>query len=424
MEMETEKNLWSSTGDPILGFPSLDAAATADAVVIGGGFTGLSAAYHLAEAGADVCLIEANRIGHGGSGRNVGLVNAGLWTPPDEVEEKLGKRQGQALNSALAAGPDLVFGLTDRHRIQCQATRNGTLHCAHSRAGLRDLENRHSQQLARGAPVRLLDAAEAAERTGSKAFYGALWDARAGTIQPLAYAQGLARAAHAFGARLFERTPALHWTYGNDLWEVETPTARIRARYLIQATNAYVEQVAEPNGFVPAHFFQLATAPLSTELLDGILPNREGCWDTAVIMSSFRLDQAGRMIVGSLGNLDGFGGACHRSWASRKLAHLFPRLRDVSFEHWWTGCIAMSSTYLPKIVVLGQNAISIYGYSGRGISPGTSFGKCAADWVLTGAWDAFPIDPSGGLNMPARSLKAFYVESGCSAKHLVSDRFK
>ncbi|TMV89470.1 FAD-binding oxidoreductase, partial [Thioclava sp. BHET1] len=169
-------SLWSDTAPDRTDYAPLNAAITVDVAVIGGGFTGVSAAYHLAAGGASVALLEARTIGFGGSGRNVGLVNAGLWTPPDEVEKTIGKTTGGGLNALLASGPSVVFELIEIHQIRCEATRKGTLHCAHSPAGLRDLENRFAQQEARGAPVKLLDAAETARRTGSAAYCGALWD--------------------------------------------------------------------------------------------------------------------------------------------------------------------------------------------------------------------------------------------------------
>ncbi|MFP6681506.1 MAG: FAD-dependent oxidoreductase, partial [Gammaproteobacteria bacterium] len=132
--------------------PPLHDYASADLVVIGGGFTGCSAALHAAEQGAEVRLLEAETIGHGGSGRNVGLVNAGLWTPPDEDEQILGRDAGVRLNAALAEAPDLVFSLIERHAIECEAIRCGTLHCAHSAAGFRELKNRLHQQRERSAP--------------------------------------------------------------------------------------------------------------------------------------------------------------------------------------------------------------------------------------------------------------------------------
>lgn len=189
MSRPAPDSLWRHTTQEARSWPALEGDVTADVVVIGGGFTGVSAAWHLAARGASVVLLEAATVGFGGSGRNVGLVNAGLWTPPDGVEEKLGAAAGAALNDMLAEGPQLVFDLIEAQQIRCEAVRGGTLHCAHSAAGFRDLQARHAQQEARGAPVKLLDAAETARRTGSPAYHGALWDGRAGTIQPLAYVQ-------------------------------------------------------------------------------------------------------------------------------------------------------------------------------------------------------------------------------------------
>ncbi|MEO1308695.1 MAG: FAD-dependent oxidoreductase, partial [Pseudomonadota bacterium] len=183
-------NLWETTA-PDARWQQLEAGLDTDVVVIGGGFTGVSAAYHLAAAGASVVLLEARTIGFGGSGRNVGLVNAGLWTPPDEVQRLLGAQAGEELNQWLATGPARVFDLIERLQIKCEAVQNGTLHLAHAPSGLKDLRDRYAQQKARGAPVELLDAAETERRTGSRAYHGALWDGRAGTIQSPNIGQGL-----------------------------------------------------------------------------------------------------------------------------------------------------------------------------------------------------------------------------------------
>jgi len=412
--------LWATTALEPPSWPALTGDLTTEVAVIGGGFTGVSAAYHLAQFGASVVLLEAQKIGFGGSGRNVGLVNAGLWTPPDQVEEKLGKSEGAGLNETLAQGPSLVFDLIEKHQIRCEAIRKGTLHCAHSAAGMRDLENRYAQQIARGAPVQLLDAAQARARTGSAAYHGALWDARAGTIQPLSYVQGLASAAAAQGAQIFEGSSALAITEDADGWTVRTEGGSVKAGKLIQATNAYGTGAATDNAIVPAHYFQLATAPLPEAVRRTILMGGEGCWDTALIMSSFRLDQAGRMIFGALGNLDGLGGALHRGWAQRKLAKLFPQLEGIPFEHEWTGRIAMTGTYLPRIERRGAHGVSIFGYSGRGIGPGTVFGKAAADWAL--GKSELPLAIVDPKPEPFASAKGLYYEAGAALTHFTNGR--
>ena len=115
-----------------------------DVCVIGAGFTGLSAALHLLEKGKSVCVLEAHRAGHGGSGRNVGLVNAGMWIPPDEIEAGFGEAVGSQLNRMLGAAPALVFSLVDKYNIDCQLRREGTLHMAHNAKGEADLRSREA----------------------------------------------------------------------------------------------------------------------------------------------------------------------------------------------------------------------------------------------------------------------------------------
>ena len=164
MTQVTDFGLWEMTAPQGPPLAALQGASEADVAVIGGGYTGLSAALHLAGAGAQVALIEAGQIGYGGSGRNVGLVNAGLWMFPDDVVKTMGPEYGERLLTTLGNSPDLVFQLIEQHGIQCEALRNGTLHCAHSRGGLRALQKREEQWGRRGAPVTLLDKDQAWNR--------------------------------------------------------------------------------------------------------------------------------------------------------------------------------------------------------------------------------------------------------------------
>lgn len=415
------QNLWRLTARANFAASPLDAKAVADLVIVGGGFTGCSAALHAAEQGAEVRLLEAETFGHGGSGRNVGLVNAGLWMPPDEVEGKLGPGEGARLNAVLAAAPELVFALIERHTIDCEATRAGTLHCADSATGLADLEARFRQHSARGAPVFLLDAAQTQARIGTAAYYGSLFDARAGTIQPLAYCRGLARAAQAAGASLHERSPVHEINRDGPDWLVRTARGSVRARALLLATNAYHQGatgVAAP-AYVPVHYFQAATKPLSAKRLAAILPGREGCWDTAAVMSSFRLDAAGRFLIGGIGALDHAGSTAHKRWAARKIGALFPQIAGEPLEVFWFGRIAMTSDHLPKIQRLGDGAFSAFGYSGRGIGPGTVFGKALAGVLLGGAEADLPLAPIGSYSERFTQLRRIALEAGATVAHLV-----
>ncbi len=206
--------------------------------------------------------------------------------------------------------------------------RNGTLHCAHSLSGLKDLQSRFAQQVQRDAPVQLIDENQTARRTGSNSFKGALFDPRAGTIQPLSYCQGLARVASAKGAKVFENSPALSINNADGQWRIETKSGTASAPNLIVATNAYSNDqlLGQKSRFTLVHYFQFATEPLTAKERETVLPNLEGCWDTALVMSSFRYDRDGRLLVGSVGSLDHAASPTHEFWAKKKLAALFPQL--------------------------------------------------------------------------------------------------
>lgn len=404
-------------------FPALSGEVETDLVVIGGGYTGCSAALKAAELGASAHLIEAAEIGSGGSGRNVGLANAGLWLPPEDINAALGQQVGSRLTSLLAAAPDLVFSLIEKHTIQCEPERSGTLHCAHAPSGMADLRHRHTQLSATGAPVELLTRDQAVARVGSDAVHGALFDPRAGTIQPLAYARGLARAAATAGAHLYSNTPATSLRREGDFWRVTTPNGSLRARHLIMATNAYASAIPgyPTPQLIPVHYFQAATDPLPAPLLDTILPGREGCWDSALVMSSWRLDQAGRLVIGGMGSLDHFGSALHRNWLIRKLSALFPALRDMPLRSHWHGRIAMTTEHLPKILDL-QGGYACFGYSGRGIGPGTLFGTRMAEALLSGDTAHLPVPPVQEHAIPFAGLRSTYYETGATLTHLLNSR--
>nr|WP_311735022.1 FAD-dependent oxidoreductase [Alloyangia mangrovi] len=278
MEEFPKGNLWHASVSEAVVAPPLDGDLDVELAVIGGGFTGCAAALEAARRGASVALLEAREIGHGGSGRNVGLVNAGLWLPPDQILAQMGETEGRRLIEVLGGAPARVFGLIEREGIACEATRNGTLHLAHAASGAEDLASRHRQGNRVGAPVQLLDAAETARRTGSEAFHGALLDPRAGTVQPLAYCRGLARAAQAAGARLHGSTKVTGLSRSGNGWEVRAGGHRVRAGAVLMATNAYHEGFSDPfrPSYVAVHYSQFATAPLPEEMRARILPGGRG----------------------------------------------------------------------------------------------------------------------------------------------------
>ncbi len=416
--------LWAATLPSRPHLDSLKGDNNTDIAIVGGGYTGLSAALHLAESGKECVLLDAAEIGFGGAGRNVGLVNAGLWLMPEELVRIAGKVYGEKLLDVLGKSPHLVFGLIEKHGIQCEAIRTGTLHCADSRKGYKALQQREEQWLKRGAPVRLLGKDETIEKTGSKSFRGALLDKRAGTIQPLAYACGLAEAGIKAGARLYENSPVTGIDETKNGWILKTPKGNLTAKSVIIAVHAYPSHNFKSNtkSMIGMNFFQFATTPLSNDVLKTILPERQGAWDTNLILSSYRLDAAGRLIVGSVGSVNGFAYGLHENWVKRTIAKTFPQIGDVELEYGWHGRFAMNSDHVPRFHLLDRTMAMITSYNGRGIGPGTVFGKLLAEYITTGSIDNMPLPVTQPSSIVTRYFWKIFYETGARLYHFVQRR--
>jgi len=414
---DSNHSLWKASASEQLNLDPLTESIKLDVAVVGAGYSGLSCALHLAEKGLNVAVLEANTIAYGGSGRNVGLVNAGLWMPPDEVEEKLGADAAGILYESLAQAPDLVFSLIEKYQIQCEATRNGTLHAAVGEAGVRQLEDRYLQLESRSAPVQILGKEMASSRIGSGFFSGALFDPRAGTIQPLSYALGLAKAAISQSVRIYEHTQVMQIKGDKGHWLLKCSTgASVIADKVVMATNAYPEHIFPDlkQSFVPIQYSQFASQPLPDALLQKILPNKEGLWDTCTVMSSLRLDQAGRLIFG------GMGGAGLNTrllqWADKRVNQLFDSLPKLDWQYAWSGKIAFSDDHLPHCHQLDEGIYGLVGYSGRGIGPGTVMGKELATYLLNPA-HKMPLAISKLQPVSMREMKRTFYEVGAHLYH-------
>ena len=386
-------SLWDDTSSEIIRTRNDDLNGPIDVAIVGAGFTGLSAAIHLAERAISCHVIEAEHVGYGGSGRNTGLVNAAAWLPPQDVIKKLGTKDGKKFVDIFSDAPSFIFELIKKYEIECEVTNTGTIHAAHSKSGFADLQYRKNEWDRLGAPVDLLSADETAKLTGTKRFYGGLVDNRAGTINPMSYCRGLARAAVKNGAKLTTNCRVNDLVRENDEWRLITAYGDLRAKYVILGTNAYTDKLwpGLAQTFTRINYFNCATVPLD-DRIEHILPNRQGLWDTGRIMFSLRRDKYNRLIIGSMGRIHGNRkGGITKRWASVQLRKLFPDLGPVEFENIWHGEIAMTPTHLPGVHQLDHNLFTSIGYNGRGITTGTIFGKALAEMISSKSLDCLPL---------------------------------
>ncbi len=378
-------SLWDTSAKEVDYQAPLDVDTTVDVAIVGGGFTGLSTALHCAEKGLSAHVLEAEHLGYGGSGRNCGLVNAALWLPPQDVRAQLGPTYGPRFIKKFGNGPEYVFSLIEKHQMQCEVTRSGTIHAAHGPKGFVELQGRHKEWQRLGEPVDLLTRDEVSQMIGTDHFHGGLLDHRCGTINPMGYCRGLARAAVGAGARISTGARATRLLRDGEMWKVETPQGVVTAKAVVLGTNAYTDDLWPDLNriFTMIHYFQLATIPLGPEA-DHILPGKQGLWDTGQIMFNIRRDAFNRLLVGSMGKVVGKKdrGLSHR-WAKKQLARIFPSLGPVEFDEAWHGQIAMTPDHLPRIYELETNLFTPIGYNGRGITTGTMFGETMAG-LLTG----------------------------------------
>ncbi len=374
VEVRWPPSLWAAATPPGPDLPELTGTQQADVVVIGAGFTGLSTALYLREAGVDVAIVEAAEPGWGASGRNNGQVIPTLSRPdPDDIIARHGA-VGERFVGLLRDSASTLFDVARRYKIEAEQEQAGWVQPVHSPGRIKIAERRVRQWSKLGAPVELLSREQARDMTGSDAWHGGFWNKTGGHINPLALARGLAHTALGLGARIYARSPAVSFERRGDRWVVKTETGEISGRALVVATNAYsgefskslVPQIA--NEVMPVLSWQMATQPLSDNVRKTIMPGRQALSDTHGELYFARYDARNRLVTG--GAVIGPGNKPERLKArvTERLQRLWPQIGDVSFDYVWNGYVGMTTDFLPRIHKLGPNAYGWTGCNGRAVA--------------------------------------------------------
>ena len=388
MPPEMPDSLWAATAPPGPECPPLASNDAADVVVVGAGYTGLSTALHLARTGRRVVVLDAGEPGWGCSGRNGGQVNpGGVKVLPEHIVADLGPVRGERFLEFGDRSCDLVFELIERYGIECEAIRPGYVQGGFGAKGRRFNREWARQWTERGAEARFLERDEVADLLGTRRYGSGMHDARGGSVQPLAYARGLARAAMEEGAVIHGASEATAVVRHGAGWSVRTDRASVECEFAVLATNGYTGDLwpGLRQSLVPVASFVTATAPLGHNVLPTVLPGRHAVSETARIIVYYRLDSQGRFIIGGRGrwfNVTDRGDVSHVRAAA---LHLFPQLEGTRWEYEWAGWPAITRDHLPKLFALEQGVYAGLGYNGRGVASATMMGQQLANAVLAEA---------------------------------------
>jgi glycine/D-amino acid oxidase-like deaminating enzyme len=400
-------SLWHAVSRSARTRPTLEGAADVDLAIVGGGFSGLSAALHAAEQGLSVAVLEAEIIAWGATGRNAGFVVPNFAKrDPEDIIAELGPGRGGRLIDFAAASGDLVFDLITRHSIACDAERSGWIQPAHSPAAFEKTKSRAAQWAARGRPAVVLDKETIRQVTGADGYLGGWTDQSGGVLNPVAYARGLADAAEAAGAHIHERSPVTSIDRQGDAWSLTTPGGRVRAGKVVLATNAYGGALNPTlaRTYFPLKVFQIATVPLPPSIRARLLPGNQCVSDTRRNLFTFRFDAANRLISGGMHIVSaGADERVPRTIHRRLARHL--GLEDLPpLAYSWSGMAAVEPDFLPHLVDLAPGMIAGFACNGRGIAMTTGMGKVLSDWAAGVNAADLPIPFAPPAPIPFHSL--------------------
>jgi glycine/D-amino acid oxidase-like deaminating enzyme len=385
--MASANSLWASTATPLRVFPSLSGEVQADVVIIGAGYTGLSAAHHIAKSGLVPVVLEANHPGWGASGRNGGVITAKFRQSFRGIDAAHGRAMAKRMYEIAHESTEIVDELVSEFGIaSARLTRTGQVKAAHNHATLKaaiDEADWMKREMG-DADVRILDAHEVREETGSQAFVGGVLNPGSGGIHPLNYLHGLAEGLAARGVAIYQESPALRLQRENGRVVVEAQAGTVRARQVIIATNSYSDLTDATrhmqHTLVPFRSAVIATDKLPHNLAGSLMPTGRTYTETKRMMRWFRMVDD-RVIFGGRGAFGKQDSEAAFDALRKAMVGIFPDLSDVPLSFKWSGLVGMTLDSMPHIGRLDDQTLFSMGYNGAGVAMSSLMGRYLAAFV-------------------------------------------
>lgn len=376
-----QNSYYTATAPLLEGRPSLKGEHRVEIVIIGGGYTGLSAALHLAKAGKRVAVLEANRVGWGASGRNGGQIHSGQRQEPEWFEARYNRDVSRRFFRMGEDAKHLVHSLIEHYKIDCDL-KPGLIHAAHKKRTVSEFQDQIALLNAHyDHPVSWLDQEETVHRLGSNAYFGAIYDPTAGHLHPLKFALGLAQAALSEGAEIYENTQVLEisdW----DNPTLTTSNGTMRADKVLICGNGYVGGLVPrvDARVMPINNFIAATRPLTE--VENPLPGDECAADSRFVINYWRMSADKRLLFGGGENYSSSFPNDIEGLVRKPLSMIYPQFKDIEIDYAWGGTLAVTVHRVPFVQKLNDNVFTAAGFSGQGVTLAPLAGQILAEAAL------------------------------------------
>lgn len=385
--LPSANSLWEATAEPARSFPVLSGDHQADVVIVGAGYTGLSAAHHIAKSGLSPVVLEANRPGWGASGRNGGVITAKFRLSFPEIGATHGRATAKRMYEIAHESTDMVEELVSEFGIaSANLTRTGQVKAAHNETTLTaaiDEANWMTREMG-SAAVRILDKREVREETGSDIFVGGVLNPGSGGIHPLNYLRGLADGVARRGIPVFQESPVVKLRREKDGIVAETPQGVVRAKQAIIATNSYSDLTDATahlqRTLIPFRSAMVATEQLPRNLAGKLMPTGRTYTETKRMMRWFRMVD-NRVIFGGRGAFGKQDSEAAFDALRKAMVGIFPDLADVPLAYKWSGLVGMTLDSVPHIGRLDDRTLVSMGYNGAGVAMSSLMGRYLAAFV-------------------------------------------